>query len=50
MRGSDLFRTLIGYGEMEVETDGHQREKKSGPSPGTGRGGRRVQPSEKLWP
>ena len=49
MRGSDLFRTFRGYGEMEVETDGHRREK-GGPSPGTGRGGRRVQPSEKLWP
>ena len=34
MRGSDLFKTFRGYGEMEIETDRHQREKKGGPSPG----------------
>ena len=50
MRGSDLFRTFRGYGEMEMEADGHQREKKGEPSPGTGRGGRKVQPPEEPWP
>ena len=48
--GSDLFRTFRGYGEMEMEADGHQREKKGEPSPGTGRGGRKVQPPEEPWP
>ena len=51
MRGSDLFKTFRGYREMEMETDRHQREKKGGPSPGTGRGGgRKVQPPEEPWP